>query len=100
MSENATDLKPLGFNMLVSKILPEAKTASGLILPESALKSDGLYTVVDMGNGQMKDGTVFAPLCEVGDIVFIPDYLGTIVPGTDGNYKIVTMDSPIAVKKK
>jgi chaperonin GroES len=42
---------PLGENILLSKFIPEEKTASGLFIPEMALKEEFVGRVVAVGPG-------------------------------------------------
>ena len=88
--------RPLGVNVLVSKLLPEAKTAGGILLPERALPNDSIYTVIAIGDGLQRDGTTFTPGFGIGDRVLVPNYMGTPLPEND-NYKIITMDTPLSV---
>jgi chaperonin GroES len=88
--------RPTGINVLISKVLPESTTTGGILLPERALSDDSIYTVVAMGDGVQRDGSVYAPTYTVGDKVFVPAFLGTPLP-EDQNYKIIPMDAVIAV---
>ena len=51
MSEN-TNIEPLGIRVLVRPIEQEAKTASGLILPDSAKEKPQIGEVVAVGDDE------------------------------------------------
>jgi chaperonin GroES len=91
--------EPTGINVLVSKILPESTTTGGILLPERALPDDGIYTVVAMGNGVQRDGSVYTPSYGIGDKVLLPSYMGTPIP-ENNDYKIIPMDTVISVVRE
>ena len=77
----ARKLVPLADRVLVRRIIPEAKTASGLILSAdtSALKANEA-TVIAVGPGALsRDGARIAVQVKEGDKVLLPEYGGTKV---------------------
>ena len=73
---------PLVNRVLVKKIIPEAKTASGIFLSEKSLEKDARYgVVVATGPGITRgDGKLIPVSVKVGDYVLLPEYSGTKVP--------------------
>jgi co-chaperonin GroES (HSP10) len=66
-------LAPLLDRILVQRIKAEAKTASGIILPESSVKELSEAKVLAVGPGGLsKDGQRIAPSVAPGDKVLIP----------------------------
>ena len=75
------NIKPLADRVLVEPAPAETKTASGLIIPDSAKEKPQKGTVVAIGNGKKDE-----PLTvKVGDTVLYGKYSGTELKleGTD-----------------
>ncbi|KAF1837255.1 10 kDa heat shock protein-like protein [Decorospora gaudefroyi] len=70
-------IAPLLDRILVQRIKPEAKTATGIFLPETAVKELNEAKVVAVGPGAVdKDGKRVAPSVQPGDKVLIPQFGG------------------------
>ena len=69
MSEK-TSIVPLGIRVLVRPIEQEAKTASGLILPDSAKEKPQIGEVIAVGDDEEM-------MVKVGQKVLFPKYTGT-----------------------
>ncbi|OQX62055.1 MAG: co-chaperone GroES [Anaerolinea sp. 4484_236] len=69
MSDNV-NIEPLGIRVLVRPIEQEAKTASGLILPDSAKEKPQIGEVIAVGDDEEM-------MVEVGQKVLFPKYTGT-----------------------
>jgi len=68
---------PLFNRVLVQRAAVETKTATGILLPESAQKALNEGTVVAVGpGGRSADGTKMAMDLKVGDQVLLPEYGG------------------------
>ncbi|EAN33434.1 Chaperonin 10 Kd subunit family protein [Theileria parva strain Muguga] len=68
---------PLFDRVLVSKIKPEHKTKSGILLPDSANLTSRMAKVVAVGKGRVNSkGEKVDPVLKVGDTVVIPEYGG------------------------
>ncbi len=65
---------PIGDRILIKVVEPEAKTPSGIILPETAKEKPQQGEVLAMGSSAKEE----LPL-DVGDIVLFPKYSGTEV---------------------
>jgi len=73
-------LRPLSDRIVVEPIEREAKTASGIILPESAREKPQEGKVIAVGPGSRNDKGEHMPLdINVGDIVLYAKYAGTEV---------------------
>ena len=71
-------IAPLLDRILVQRIKPEAKTATGIFLPDSAVKELNEAKVLAVGPGALdKDGKRIAPSVQPGDKVLIPQYGGS-----------------------
>ncbi len=51
-----TNIKPLFDNILIKPLEAEAKTASGIILPDSAKEKPQMGEVMEVGPGKIDDG--------------------------------------------
>jgi chaperonin GroES len=66
-------LAPLLDRVLVQRLKPEAKTATGIFLPETAVKELNEAKVLAVGPGAFdRDGKRVAPSVQPGDKVLIP----------------------------
>ncbi|KAJ5894795.1 hypothetical protein N7495_006486 [Penicillium taxi] len=70
---NIKSLAPLLDRVLIQRIKPEAKTASGIFLPESSVKEQNEAKVLAVGPGAFdKDGKRIPMGVAAGDKVLIP----------------------------
>ncbi len=65
-------VEPIGDRILIKVVEAEAKTPSGIILPETAKEKPQQGEVLAMGSDAQEE----LPL-EIGDIVLFPKYSGT-----------------------
>eukprot|EP00405_Crypthecodinium_cohnii_P006950 CAMPEP_0194782706 /NCGR_PEP_ID=MMETSP0323_2-20130528/78833_1 /TAXON_ID=2866 ORGANISM="Crypthecodinium cohnii, Strain Seligo" /NCGR_SAMPLE_ID=MMETSP0323_2 /ASSEMBLY_ACC=CAM_ASM_000346 /LENGTH=191 /DNA_ID=CAMNT_0039721539 /DNA_START=71 /DNA_END=647 /DNA_ORIENTATION=+ len=80
---------PLLDRVLVQKFKPEAKTASGLFLPESAAKAPNYATVLAVGpGGRTREGQVMPMNVKVGDKVVVPEYGGMTLKFEDEEFQV------------
>lgn len=75
------NIKPLADRVLIEPLAAETKTASGLIIPDSAKEKPSKGTVIAVGNGTKDEPMTVA----VGDTVLYGKYAGTELKleGTD-----------------
>ena len=92
-------LKPLGDRLIVRAIEEEEKTASGLVLPDTAKEKPQKGEVVAAGDGRYDDaGTKRIPLdVAVGDHVLYSKYGGTEIK-VDGEDLLVLRESDVLAK--
>ncbi|KAM3065776.1 mitochondrial heat shock protein Hsp10 [Clarireedia jacksonii] len=82
-------LAPLLDRVLVQRIKAEAKTASGIYLPESSVKELNEARVLAVGPGGLdKDGKRVSCSVQPGDKVLIPQYGGSPVKVGEEEYSL------------
>ncbi|KAK7754110.1 mitochondrial heat shock protein Hsp10 [Diatrype stigma] len=82
-------LVPLLDRVLVQRVKAEAKTASGIFLPESSVKELNEAKVLAVGPGSLnKDGQRVPMGVNAGDRVLIPQYGGSPVKVGDEEYQL------------
>ena len=68
---------PLLDRVLVRRLIPQTKTAGGLLLPEASQGKLNQGVVMRVGaGGRDKDGKTIAPMVKEGDKVLLPEYGG------------------------
>lgn len=71
-------IQPLYDRVLVERIENEAKTASGIIIPDVAQEKAQMGKVKAIGGGRlMSNGTIVPLIVKIGDTVFFGKYAGT-----------------------
>jgi chaperonin GroES len=95
----ALKLKPLGDRLIVRAIEEEEKTASGIVLPETAKEKPQKGTVLAVGDGKINEDTgKRTPLdVAVGDEVLYSKYGGTEIK-VDGEELLVLRESDVLAK--
>jgi len=89
----AVNIKPLADRVLVEPQAAETKTASGIIIPETAKEKPQRGQVVAVGNGKKDhDMTV-----KVGDMVLYGKFAGTELKHDEKNYLIMREDDILAI---
>ena len=84
------NLSPLGDRVVVEPLEQEEKTASGIILPETAKEKPQQGTVVAAGPGRRDDAGKRVPMdVKVGDKVLFQKYGGTEIKLNDK--KVIVM---------
>jgi chaperonin GroES len=86
-------VKPLGERVLVEPQEAEIKTASGIIIPDSAQEKPQKGKVIAAGPG-IKDVQMEV---KVGDIVLYGKYSGTEIKVEDKNYLIMKQSDILAI---
>jgi chaperonin GroES len=91
-------LKPLQDRIVVEAAPKEEKTASGIILPDSAQEKPLRGTVLAVGPGKRLDSGQIAPIdVKVGDHVLYGKYSGTEVTVEGKDYIILRSDDVLGV---
>jgi chaperonin GroES len=91
-------LNPLGDRIVVQpKEEDEARTASGLVIPDTAKEKPQLGEVLAVGPGEYKDGERIPVDVNVGDLVFYSKYGGTEVKHDGVDYLILSSRDVLAV---
>jgi chaperonin GroES len=93
------NLKPLGDRLIVRAIEEEAKTPSGLVLPDTAKEKPQKGEVLAVGDGRFdEDGDKRIPLdVAAGDTVLYSKYGGTEIT-VDGEELLVLRESDVLAK--
>ncbi|MEE8826866.1 MAG: co-chaperone GroES [Eubacteriales bacterium] len=90
-------LVPLSDRVVLKEMKAETKTASGIILTESAQEKPQQAEVVAVGPGGVVDGKEVVMNVKVGQKVIYSKYAGTEVKFGDEKYIIVKQNDILAV---
>ena len=91
-------LKPLGDRLIVRALDEEEKTASGLVLPDTAKEKPQKGEVLAVGDGKIDDNGSRVPLdVAEGDTVLYSKYGGTEIK-VDGEDLLVLRESDVLAK--
>ena len=93
-------LKPLEDRVVVKAVTQEEKTASGIVLPDTAKEKPMLGEVTAVGEGKWDEaGTKRIPMdVKVGDRVIYGKYSGTEYKTSDGEELLILRVSEILAK--
>ena len=88
-------LRPLHDRVIVKRLDQETRTASGIVIPDSAAEKPDQGEVLAVGPGRRdNDGRRIAPDLNVGDRVLFGKYAGQTVK-VDGNELLVLREEDI-----
>jgi chaperonin GroES len=87
-------LRPLADRVVVRPVEREEKTASGIVLPDTAKEKPQEAEVIAVGPGRLEDGKRVALDVKVGDRVLYSKYAGTEVK-VDGEELLILRESDI-----
>jgi chaperonin GroES len=91
-------LRPLGDRIVIELVASEEKTASGIVLPDTAKEKPQEGKVVAVGTGRVLDsGERVALEVSVGDRIIFSKYAGTEVKYEGTEYLIVRENDILAV---
>ncbi|HEX3033165.1 MAG TPA: co-chaperone GroES [Bacillota bacterium] len=91
-------LKPLGERVVLKAVASEEKTASGIVLPDTAKEKPQEGEIVAVGNGRVTDnGQTIALQVKVGDKVIFSKYAGTEIKHEGQEYLILNERDILAV---
>ncbi|NQV06757.1 co-chaperone GroES [bacterium] len=91
-------LQPLGDRVVVKpKDDDDARTPSGLVIPDTAKEKPQLGDVLAVGPGDFQDGERLPMDVEVGDVVVYSKYGGTEVKYDGDEYLILSSRDLLAV---
>ena len=86
-------IRPLGTRVLIEAVEAEQKTASGIIIPDSAKEKPQQGKVVAVGNGKEDE-----PMeVKVGDTVMYGKYAGTELSHEGNDYLIMNQSDILAI---
>ena len=88
-------IRPLHDRIIVKRLEEERKTASGIVIPDTAAEKPDQGEVVAVGNGKvLDDGKVRTLEVKVGDKILFGKYSGTTVK-VDGDELLVMREEDI-----
>ena len=91
-------LKPLGDRIIIELVELEEKTASGIVLPDTAKEKPQEGKVVAVGTGRvLENGERVALEVSVGDNIIFSKYAGTEVKYAGNEYLIVRENDILAI---
>jgi len=91
-------LKPLGDRILIETVESEEKTASGIVLPDTAKEKPQEGRVIAVGNGRITDnGERIALEVSEGDKIIFSKYAGTEVKYDGKEYLILRESDVLAI---
>ena len=100
-SSKKLNLRPLADRLVVEPMEKEEKTASGIILPETAKEKPQEGTVLAAGPGRTDDDGKRIPMdVKTGDVVLYAKYAGTEVKIDDKKLLILKESDILAVVEK
>ncbi|MCX5643731.1 MAG: co-chaperone GroES [Phycisphaerae bacterium] len=94
-------IRPLGDKVLVERVEAEAKTAGGIVLPDTAKEKPQRGKVVSVGAGKtLENGTRKEVQVKKGDLVLFTSYAGTEIKVDGKEYLIMDESDIMAVIEK
>jgi len=98
MKTSMANIRPLGDKVVVQVVEAEAKSAGGIILPDSAKKKPTEGKIIAVGNGRVLDNGKRNELSvKVGDRVLFSKYGGNEVTIDGEEYTILDEDQIYAI---
>ena len=95
------NLKPLGDRVVVDPVEKEERTASGIILPETAKEKPQEGEIIAVGPGRRDDDGKLVPMdVKKGDVVLYAKYAGTEVKLEDKKVLILKESDILAIVEK
>ncbi|HUR38466.1 MAG TPA: co-chaperone GroES [Planctomycetota bacterium] len=91
-------VKPLSDHVVIKPLEAEAKTAGGILLPDTAKEKSTRGEVIAVGSGRlMPNGRVVKPAVSEGDIVLYSKYAGSEIKVDGKELKIVQENEILAI---
>jgi chaperonin GroES len=95
------ELRPLHDRVIVKRLDQETKTASGIVLPETAAEKPDQGEVLAAGNGKILEGGQVRPLdVKVGDRVLFGKYSGQTVKVNGEELLVMREEDILAIVQK
>jgi len=97
-AKKSIKLQPLGERVVVERDESEAKTAGGILLPDTAKDKPARGKIVSVGNGRLlEDGTRSVLQVKAGDRVIFSSYAGETFKVEDRELLLMREDDILAV---
>src|SRR5512137_2733954 len=101
MASKKLSLKPLADRLVVEPVEKEERTASGIILPETAKEKPQEGTIIAVGPGRRDDDGKLVPMdVKLGDVVLYAKYAGTEIKLDDKKVLILKESDILAIVEK
>ena len=95
--ETRMKIRPLHDRVIVKRIEEERKTASGIVIPDTAAEKPDQGEIVAVGKGKKNDDGKVSPLdVKVGDRVLFGKYSGNDIKIDDEEFMILKEDEILA----
>jgi len=95
------NIRPLADKVLVQRVEAEAKTAGGIVLPDTAKEKPQRGKIISVGKGKvLEDGTRREVQVKKGDLVLFTSYAGTEIKIDGKEYLIMDESDIMAVIEK
>ena len=92
--------KPLGDRVIVEPEVAEQKTATGIIIPDSAQEKPQAGKVIEVGPGRITDDGKTVPMnVKEGDVVIYAKYGGTELKVDGDEFLIIKETDILAIKQ-
>ena len=93
-----TKIRPLGDKVLIQRLEAEAKTAGGIVLPDTAKEKPKRGKIVAVGQGKLlEDGKRAQMQVKKGDEVLFSSYAGTDITLGSKEMMIMSEDDILAI---
>lgn len=92
-------IQPLRDKILIEELKAEDKTATGIILPDSAKEKPQQGKVLEVGTGKIIGGKKVELEVKKGDIVIFSQYSGDEIKLEGKEYKLIKEEDILAVIK-
>jgi chaperonin GroES len=98
-STTSVSIKPLFDNVLIKPLEAEAKTASGIILPDTAKEKPQMGTIMAVGDGMIDDGKIIpgSMVVKVGQKVMYKKWGGNEVKVNGEEWMLVEQKDILAI---
>ncbi|CAB4339180.1 MAG: co-chaperone GroES [Actinobacteria bacterium] len=96
----AISIKPLEDRIVVKANEAEQKTASGLVIPDTAKEKPQEGTVLSVGPGRFENGNRIPLDIKAGDVVLYSKYGGTEVKYNNEEYLVLSSRDVLAIIEK
>lgn len=98
MKQSTTNIEPLFDNVLIKPLEAEAKTASGIILPDSAKEKPQMGIVMAIGKGKVgPKGDQHPMVVKVGQKVMYKKWGGNEVKVEGAEWTLVSQEDILAI---
>jgi chaperonin GroES len=95
------NIRPLADKVLVERVEAEAKTAGGIVLPDTAKEKPQKGKVIAAGEGKLlENGTRKEVQVKKGDLVLFTSYAGSEIKADGKEYLIMDESDIMAVIEK